>query len=310
MTIIFVCAVSLGLVQLCHASSDPFLDGQLKVFDSKINGWDHSANVVETLVFLAVLAGIVVAAMQAASNWWQMKVLIAVLSVAGAAFGAYSHQFFPADDRAYRKAARQARGLVTNFRLQLERLHTIDERTQDSLDKAFKELYAAIEQIEDSLNGSSPGTSSSQTGMSLVSSAYAQDDAAKGAPEWVGNPPYDDKNFYFVGTATAKSFDQAKQDAIANAQTMARTSFQKQAGESTTLKNKPELLEQLVHAIVDGGEIVRSVVLPTASGDFTGYVLLRISKAPARFAAESVFVRKSEPYDKAFLQRVQPKDEK
>jgi hypothetical protein len=299
-----------AIAPLCQAAIDSFLDGQLKVLDSKIASWDHSATVVGTLVFLAVMVGIIVAAMQAASKWWWMKVVIAVLSIIGAGLGAYSHQFFPADDRAYHKAARQAGGLVMSFRLQLERLRRMDDKTRDSLYDSFKDLLVQVGQIEEGIADAAV-SSPKVTTISLISSAYAQTEPVKGTPEWVTNPPNDEKNFYFAGSASAKSFDQAKQDAIANAQAAASASFRKEATNSVELKDKPALVDQLVHAIVAGGEITRTLVLPSATGDeFTGYALMRISKAPARFAAESIFVRKSEAYDKLFLNHVQPKEER
>jgi hypothetical protein len=301
-------AIYLGWPDLCHGATDPFLEGKLKILESKIDGWEHSASITGTLIFVTVLVGIVVAAMQPASNWWVMKIVIASLSVIAAALGAFNHQFFPADDRVFAKAARQARVLVNAFELQLAKVPKMDDSTRDSLYDAFQKLFEQVEKIEESIYGSGGGAAP-LTGIDLLTNAYAASE--QGAPDWVNNVPTDEKNFYFLGQAKGKSFDEAKKGAIAQAEEAATESFAKMAKDSPALKDKPDLIAQLIKAVISGGETVQTFVQPNAaSGDFTGYVLLRISKAPARFAAESVFVRKSEPYDKAFLQRVQPKDEK
>jgi hypothetical protein len=302
-------AVFLGWPELCHGSADAFLDGKLKILDSKIDAWEHNASIIGTLVFATVLVGIVVAAMQPTSNSGVMKVIIAALSVMAAALGAFNHQFFPADDRAYKKAARQARVLVNEFELQLARFTTIDDSTRESLYKAFQTLFERVEQIEESIYGSASGSSSSTTtDIDLISSVYAGPDA-QGAPDWVANVPSDEKNFYFLGKAKANTFDDARKDAIEQAKTAAAENFSKLANDSPALKNKSQLLDQLVRALVSAGEITQTFVLPdAASGDFTGYALLRISKGSARFGAESVFVRTGEPYEKKFLNTVQRKD--
>lgn len=302
-------AVCLGCPELCHGSADPFLDGKLKILDSKIDAWDHSANIIGTLVFTTVLVGIVVAAMQPTSNSRVMKIVIATLSVIAAALGAFNHQFFPADDRTYKKAARQARVLVNDFELQLARFQTIDDNTRESLYKGFQTLFDRVEQIEESIYGSTSGSSSSSTtAIDLIASAYAGPDSS-GTPDWVAHVPTDEKNFYFVGQAKGRTFDEARNNAIEQAKTAAAGYFSKLANDSTILKNKSELVDQLVRTLVSGGEITQTFVLPTTPGaDFSGYALLRIPKGPARFAAESVFVRTGEPYEKKFLNTVQPKD--
>jgi hypothetical protein len=121
--------------------------------------------------------------------------------------------------------------------------------------------------------------------------------------------PSDEKNFYFLGKAKANTFNDARKDAIEKAKTAAAENFSKLANDSPALKNKSQLIDQLVRALVSAGEITQTFVLPDApSGGFTGYALLRISKGSAGFAAESVFVRTGEPYEKKFLNTVQRKD--
>jgi hypothetical protein len=302
-------AVSLGWPELCYGSADPFLDGKLKILDSKIDAWEHSASIIGTMVFATVLVGIVVAAMQPTSNSGVMKVVIATLSVIAAALAAFNHQFFPADDREYKKAARQARVLVNDFELQLARFTTIDDKTRESLYTAFQTLFKQVEQIEENIYGSGSGSSSSPTtAIDLISSAYAGPDA-QGAPAWVANVPSDEMNFYFLGKSKANTFDEARKNAIEQAKAAAAENFSKLANDVAALKNKPQVIDQLVRALVSAGEITQTFVSPdAASGDFTGYALLRISKGPARFAAESVFVRTGEPYEKKFLNTVQRKN--
>jgi hypothetical protein len=86
--------------------------------------------------------------------------------------------------------------------------------------------------------------------------------------------------------------------------------FVKLAKGSETLAAKPQLVDQLVGALASSAEIAQTFVAPdSAAGEYRGYALLRVSRSAARFAAESIFVQTSTPYDKTFLDQVQ-KNEK
>jgi hypothetical protein len=300
---------------LCHGSADPFLDGQIKVLDHRIGSWERSGQIVGWLVFLVFVIGLVVAALQAVTAWW-MKILTGVLSVLSAGFVGYYHQFFPADDRSYNKAVRQARGLVETFVLQLEQYPTLDAPTKSGLYSKFQGLIKQVETIENATIYNSAGTSDTEiaqpnSGLNLLPSAHAQPnpDAAR-VPDWVSNVPSDEKNFYFLGKATAKSFEEARANALLNGRQAATAMFVKLAKGSETLAAKPQLVDQLVGALASSAEIAQTFVAPdSAAGEYRGYALLRVSRSAARFAAESIFVQTSTPYDKTFLDQVQ-KNEK
>src|SRR4030095_9643152 len=89
------------------ASADPFLDGQIKVLEDTIRSWEKNGHIVGWLIFGVFFLGLTVAALQAATTR-AMKVTAAALSFLSAVIVGFSHQFFPADDRTYNKAARQA----------------------------------------------------------------------------------------------------------------------------------------------------------------------------------------------------------
>jgi uncharacterized membrane protein len=311
--LLFLALIIVGIcfifVRSGYASADPFLDGKVKVLESKVLAWEHSAHVIAMLVFGVAVIGILVAALQPANKWWWTKLIVAVLSVLSACIIAYNQKFFPADDRTFEKAARQARALIDNFTVQLGRFQTLDQATRDSLYKSFQSLYAQIVSIENTVIYSSEGGGSGSfapSGPGLIATAYAAGEEDKGVPAWVSTVPTDEKNFYFLGKAKAGSFDAAKQNAIADSRRVAAESFTKLANDSGALKKNPQLIEKLVSAMAAAGEVTQTFVSPNASsGTFDGYALLRISKGPARFAAESVFVRTSEAYDKGFLEQIQ-----
>lgn len=296
---------------LCQGSADPFLDGQIKVLDHRIGSWERSGQIVGWLVFLVFVIGLVVAALQAVTARW-MKILTGVLSVLSAVFVGYYHQFFPADDRSYNKAAREARGLVEAFVFELEQYPTLDAPTKTGLHSKYQSLLGQIETIGNATIYNAVGTSGTEVtkpsaGLNLLPSAYAQPnpDAAR-VPDWVNSVPSDEKNFYFLGKATAKSFEEAKDNALLNGRQAATAMFVKLAKDSATLAAKPQLIDQLVSALVSSAEIAQTFVAPdSGAGGYRGYALVRVSRNAARFAAESIFVQTSTPYDKAFLDKVQ-----
>src|SRR5207248_369494 len=138
-----IAGLCLFVASLCYGSADPFLDGKIEVLDHKIGSWERDGHVVGWLIFLVFFIGLVVAALQAVTTWW-MKILTGVLSVVSAALVGYYHQFFPADDRAYSKAARQARSRLDAFTLQLAQYHTLDEPTQKGLYEKFQSLIKEV----------------------------------------------------------------------------------------------------------------------------------------------------------------------
>ena len=304
-------------VQSGHASADPFLDGKIKALNDRITSWERDGHIVGWLIFSAFLIGLLVTVLQAVPKWW-MKIVTAGLYVGGAAIIGYYHQFFPADDRIYDKAARQARGLLEDFTLQLEPYAALDEATKSALHEKFRQLIVTIGHIEDATihSGSAPsGTelTSPSPGLGLILLPSAQAQAMPSVPRrpaWVDTLPNDEKNFYFLGNGSGATFEEARQNALLDARKAVTEVFSQYAKESFSLARNGRLADRLVTALTKGAEIADTFVVPEqAAGGYRGYALLRLSKSAARFTAESIFVETSVPYDKSFLNKVQ-KDSK
>jgi hypothetical protein len=188
------------------ASADPFLDGQIKVLEDTIRSWEKNGHIVGWLIFSVFFLGLAVAAMQAATTR-AMKVMAAVLSFLSAVIVGYYHQFFPADDRTYDKAARQAKHRLDAFTRELAQYSTLDEPTKASLHKEFEQVIKAVEEIQETtIYGAEAASRTGKGGLSpgliLLPSAQAQPPThSVNPPVWAEKPPADEKNFYFVGSA-------------------------------------------------------------------------------------------------------------
>jgi hypothetical protein len=247
-----------------------------------------------------------------------MKIVTAGLSFVGAVIIGYYHQFYPADDRTYDKAVRDARGLLEDFSLQLERYPALDAATKSALEDKFRQLIVAIGHIEDATIHSGSAHSGTELtspgpglGLILLPSAQAQaTPSAPRTPAWVGTLPSDEKNFYFLGNSSGGTFKEARQNALLDARKAVTELFSEYAKESYPLVRNARLVDRLVNALAESAEIADTFVAPEqAAGGYRGYALLRLSKSAARFTAESIFVQTGIPYDKSFLDKVQ-KDSK
>jgi hypothetical protein len=302
----------LCLPTVCSASADPFLDGKIKVVEHKILSWERNGQLVGLLIFLVFFIGLAVTALQAATTR-AVKIVAAVLSFLSAATVGFYHQVFPADDRTYGKAARQARSKLNAFVYELEQYPTLDKPTEIALHKKFADLLADIEQIENTtIYAADVATASKHDiGAILLPSLQAEPTPTPTAgavrpPAWAEKVPEDDKNFYFVGNATGNTFEEARQNALKNAQQAADAKFATNAKTSPSLTAKPTFVDEVAKALAAATEAAETFVAPDpAAGGYRAYALLRLPRTAARFTAESIFVQKSVPYDKAFLDRLQ-----
>jgi hypothetical protein len=310
--ILFLTLIVAGSCFLCVpmgcASADPFLDGQMKNIESKIGHWERNSYIIACLTYAVTALGAMVAlAQKATSNW--IRGSAAALAIVSAIILPINRQFFPADDRAYQKVATQARNKLDAFGYQLGQFSTLDEATKAALRKKFEGLLTDIGQIEYSTiyNGTLSTSSPSDV---LLPSAWA-DQAADGIrpPIWAEKLPADERNLYFLGTAEGKTFDEAHQNALLQARNTATASVAKDAQASAQLANKPQLVQQLAAGLANAAEVGETFTAPNPAGGYRAFVLLRLSRTAALFAAQSVFVQSGVPYDKAFLDSVQ-KDEK
>jgi hypothetical protein len=310
-----------GLMSIClfgastsQASADPFLDGQMKNIESKIGHWERNSYIIACLTYAVTALGAIVALAQSATQKW-IKIGAAVLAGISAVLLPINRQFFPADDRAYQKVAKQARNKLEAFGYQLGQFSSLNDETKVALRKKFEALLADVDQLEYSTiyNGGAvlSGTSASAALSDILLSSAWADQASEGihAPAWAEKLPADERNFYFLGTADGRTFEDAHYNALLKARGSAADLLTKNAQASPQLVAKPQLVTQLATALSNAAEVADTFTAPNPAGGYRGFALLRLSRTAALFAAQSIFVQAGVPYDKAFLDTVQ-KDSK
>jgi hypothetical protein len=304
---VLLLAMSICFVPSSHASADPFLDGQMKKIESKIGTWERNAKVIEVIAYSVTVIGLVVAALQASSTRW-VKGAAAGLALISAALVPINRGFFPADDRSYEKMATQARHKLEAFSFELNQFTSLDAETQSGLRKKFQGILTDVDQLEDNIlynsSSSSVGGQNKITDL-LIPSAWADGKPGNNQPPWVEQLPVDDRNMYFVGSGEGKTFDQAHNNALAEARKAAESKIAREANGSPNLAQQPDLTAKISARLANAAEEADTFTAPNPDGGYHGYVLLRLSRSAALFAAQTVFVESGVPYDKAFLNTVQ-----
>ncbi|HEX7516359.1 MAG TPA: hypothetical protein VF345_03630 [Chthoniobacterales bacterium] len=281
----------------------------MKVIEDKLNIWDKRSLLIACLTYAVAALGIVMAALQAAKSQW-IKGGTAALAVVSALIVSFTHQFFPADDRAYQKAAKRARGKLTTFRLELAQFHDLDEATKANLYQKFGRLIGDVDEIENSTiyNAISTANVSAAAqpslGVSLLSTAWAGQNLAM-LPGWTNQLPADDRNLYFLGTGDGSTLEDAHQNSLVKARSAVSDAVLRAAKGSASLTNKSQLVAELAKALAESAEIAETFAAPQPSLGYRAYTLLRLSKSAAVFTAQSIFVRTGVPYDNHFLDTVQ-----
>jgi hypothetical protein len=303
---ILVAGLFLTGAVICHASADPFLDGEIKKIETSISEWRRISHNLALLTYLAAALGIIVASVQAMKSKW-LKGAAAVLAVTSTLILGYIHQCYPADDRAYDKAARLTDRKLTGFRLELQQYEgkDLDQAARQDFYGKFAELLNQLDQIRGStLDGPRIGMSGpSLEYFSLISSAWA---GQPGPPNWVAQLPNDGQNLYFQGVAEAITLELARKASLENAQAAASVAIARGANTSLAVANKPKLVADLAKALTAATEVAETFSLPQPGGKIRAYTLLRLSKGTAGFTARSIFVQNGIPYDNKFLQTFSP----
>jgi hypothetical protein len=308
--------IATWLVLLClliaasttQASVDIYLDGQIKLVESRINSWQSTSRTIEWLTYAVVAIGVIVAALQAWKNNW-VKAGAATLAVVSALIVGFTHTFFPADDRAYQKVARQARSKLQAFSLELEQYTILDQQTRKGLYEKFGKLQQALDDFETNAiyGGAAASTNVVGFGFDVLFAttvrADQQGDSVR-IPQWAQKVPTDERNIYFLGVADGASFEQARSNSLNKARESAADAVTKAAQASPSLAGQPQFIEKLAKALAGFAEIAETFTAPIPEGAYRSFTLLRISKSAATFTAQSVFVESSVPYDKAFLDKV------
>jgi hypothetical protein len=306
----FVC------LSLCHASADPFLDGQMKLVESQIKHCENMSYFLESLTLAVFICGIAVGLLQPGATRGK-KIAAGILGFLSAVIVGVTHTFFQADDRAYDKVAQQAHMKLNAFGRQLALYRVLDDETRAGLQKQFGDLQNEIDQLEyttlyNAAPISSQPTSTSRQGSILIPEAWADQgtETTIHAPAWAEKLPVNEYNLYYLGVADGKTFQEAHDKALLNARTSAASDFVKAAAASTQLAGKAELIEELAKALGGSAEVAETFVAPNPGGGFRGYVLLRLSRSAAAFTARSIFVKTGANYDAKFLDtiKMEPKE--
>jgi hypothetical protein len=295
-------------VSTAHASVDPYLDGQVKIIEGRIGSWETKAYLIEWLTYTVIAIGIIVAALQPAKNHW-IKIGAAALAVVSALIVAFNHTFFAADDRAYQKVARHAQRKLADFTLELNRYSEIDNETRDGLFDKFRTLQQNVDDFEGNTIFGGATEARNIAGLLLdglfTTTAWAdQHTDSVRIPDWAQKVPTDERNIYFLSTAEASTFGDARNNAVTKAHETAIEMITKAASASSSLARQPELIAKLAKALSDSAQIAETFTAPSSGGGFQSFALLRMSKNAARFTAQSVFVESGVPYDTSFLDKV------
>jgi len=288
-----------------RASADPYLDGQMKIIESKIDNLERTSLKIQCLTYAVVAIGIIVAASQAFNKGW-IKLGVGALGVASALIVAFIHTFFPADDRAYQKVARQARSKLQAFSIELEQYRTLDEATRKGLYEKFAKVIQDVAQLEDTAIYKTASAPKLRLDVVFATTARAdQQTDSIHVPDWVQKLPADDKNLYFLGAADGATFEIARENALTKARDSAAAAVTDAARGSTTLARQPQLTAEMAKALARSAEVAETFTAPDPAGGYRSFTLLRLSKSAAVFTAQSIFVQSSVPYDKAFLDKLQ-----
>ena len=285
--------------------SDPFLEEKVKGMEGQIGGWEHNVTVLQTLTFLVVAIGIIVAAIQAVSGRW-IRGLVAILSVASALIVAYNQNFYPADYRSFERLAKAARYKVDAFREEVEGFGPLNDAALKEFRKKLGDLKAEIANLEEqTLKGQVPAPSNSTSSFPGINSAYAMDPSSVRAPAWLKNPPKDEKNFYFAGVAEGTSLETARANALANARNIAAKAIETAARRSDRLKDHEELIADFIQAVTHSAEVVDTFVTPnTQQSTYRASALLRLAKSVAGFNAEAFFIDKGLAFDQELVRGI------
>jgi hypothetical protein len=257
------------------------------------------------LTLAVFICGVVVGLLQTGDSKGK-KIAAGVLAFASAVIVAFTHTFFQADDRAYDRVAQQAKMKINEFAYTLEGFPTPDEDTKNQFHKQFGDLKKEIDQLEYSLHNATPISSRSASHSSiLISEAWAgEETGSPRVPAWAKNLPADESNLYYLGTADGKTFEEAVDNALANARRAVASAMAKEAAASTIIAARPELIEELGKVLGSSAEVEEKFVAPKPPGEFRGYVLLRLSREAAAYTARSIFVKAGVRYDEKFLDTI------
>ena len=290
------------------AIPDPFLEGKVHAIENQIIGWEHEASIIRNLTFAVIALGIIIAALQTVKPVW-VKILVAVLSVSTSLIAAYTGVYYSADHRAFERLSKFAQYKVGDFRDEVEPVPHPD----DTLLKVFRDKLSKIKgEIarfeEETLKNLVPSTPTTMLSWPGISSAFAADEApsAMRAPEWLKNPPRDDRNLYFVGVAEGTSVEAARTNALESARSIAAKTIESAARKSQQLNAKEEYIADFTQAVASPAEVVNTFVTPNAqSGTYRASALLRLPRSVAAFNAETFFVDKGLPYDQTLLRGIE-----
>lgn len=292
-----------------QASVDTYLDGQVKIIESKIDNWERTGREIECLTYAVVAIGIIVAASQASNKGW-IKFAVGALGLMSALIVAFTHIFFSADDRAYQKVARQARSRVQAFNIELAQYTVLDEPTRKGLYQKFAKLIQDMDEVENATiyNGGTPSNANAANfnldALFAASARADQEAQSVRPPDWAQKLPTDDKNLYFLGVADGTSFELSRANALAKARDMATDAVTKTALASPSLAHQPNVVSEMARTLAASAEVAETFTAPTPAGGYRSFTLLRLSRSAAVFTAQSVFVQSSVPYDKPFLEKV------
>jgi len=267
-----LCVVVLGGVVLSAAPDSPLelLSRRLNEANQTIAKWEHSSSEQLALMIFIALCGGVSAVLQAVQRNWT-KVATVVAGAAVSTLTTISGLVFDANVHTLKSISLEARGIIRDVEESSVGLDKADPASQAA---AVKDLTHKLDKI-DLLEVQQAGSSTSI--FEISTTAYAEGRQ----PSWI-NGKEDNLFSYFVGTATAGSFNDAKVAAEQDSRAKAMASLSQGTVASTS--------KAYIESVVASAEVSDSYfAFDSIHGTFTYYALLRVPKSSvSRFAVASL----------------------
>lgn len=167
----------------------------------EIEKWERGANILISLTVLVGVLGALATIFQKYDKRW-CRISTAIAGAAISLITITSNTAFHSDYRTLRVSSKEARHLIHEMRLLLP----LKENISDEND--IKEWRNEIKKKLRGITDLGVTIAKSENKFDIISTAYAQPNEER--PSWIRQPPTDKNNFYFVGSGSGSSINEAR----------------------------------------------------------------------------------------------------